>query len=137
MKVEPIQTTETQEKKEIELDIEALIKLGVVERDVEVGGMIFTLRTLTEEEKLEVEQEVNDGLPIDDPKHIMNSKIPTLARAIVKINGKTISEKNRNQLRQILLKMQNVVIDSLFLKYAELIKDQMDLLLTGVKKNGQ
>lgn len=131
MKVEPI--NETQNQDYIELDLDALIKLGVIEREVEIGGIKFTMRTLTEKEKQEVEAETNDGLPIDDPRHIMNSKIPTLARSIVKVNNKPVTPK---QLKGILEKMQSHVLDSLFLKYTELVKDQMDLLMLGAKKNG-
>lgn len=146
MKVEPIneqqqyitsQQPQTQTKDYIELDLDSLIKLGVIEREVEVYGKKFTLRTLTEEERQIVEQESNDGLPIDDPKHILNTKIPTLSFAIIKIDGKPILPENRERLKQVLRKMQGYILDKLFMKYMELIKDQFDLVELGLKKNGQ
>ncbi|MEM2175397.1 MAG: hypothetical protein QXI58_07250 [Candidatus Micrarchaeia archaeon] len=138
MKVEQIQENQTPKEQDyIELDIDSLIKAGVVEREVEVSGIKFTLRTLTEEERMQVESEVNDNLPIDDIRHLMNLKIPILVRSIVKINGKPINPENREKLRKILYKMQSTVLDGLYLKYTELVRDQLALVELGAKKNGQ
>lgn len=138
MKVEQIQENQTPKEQDyIELDIDSLIKAGVVEREVEVSGIKFTLRTLTEEERMQVESEVNDNLPIDDIRHLMNLKIPILVRSIVKINGKPINPENREKLRKILYKMQSTVLDGLYLKYTELVRDQLSLVELGAKKNGR
>jgi hypothetical protein len=122
------------EQEYIELDLDSLIKLGVVEREVTLGGIKFTMRTLTEEERQKVEETVNDGLPIDDPKHIMNTKVPTLTYAITKINGKSILPEKRSELAVTLQKMQSYLLDQLFIKYMELVRDQLSLVEDSFKK---
>jgi len=117
----------------IEVDLDMLIKVGVIEKEIEVAGIKFTLRTLTEEERRKVEEMANDGLPIDDPKHILNTKVPTLAFAISKINGKPIQPEKRNLLLEKLNKMQSYILDQLFIKYMEMVRDQMTLTEQSLK----
>jgi hypothetical protein len=129
-----IQIPQKPEQDYIEVDLDVLIKAGVIEREVEVVGIKFTLRTLTEEERRKVEELTNDGLPIDDPKHVLNSKVPMLSFAITKINGKPIPPEKRPQLMNTLYKMQSYVLDQLFIKYMEIVSDQMALTEQSVKR---
>ena len=128
------QISQKNEQEYIEVDLDALIKLGVVEREVVLGGIKFTMRTLTEEERQKVEEMVNDGLPIDDPKHIMNTKVPTLAFAITKINGRPVLPEKKAELMNTLRKMQSYLLDQLFIKYMELVRDQLALIEDSFKK---
>jgi mannose/cellobiose epimerase-like protein (N-acyl-D-glucosamine 2-epimerase family) len=128
-----VQMPQKTEQDYIEVDLDVLIKAGVIEREVEVAGIRFTLRTLTEEERQKVEELTNDGLPIDDPKHVLNSKVPMLAFAITKINGKPVPPEKRSQLTSTLYKMQSYILDQLFIKYMEMVRDQMTLTEQSVK----
>jgi len=127
------QIIQNTERDYIEVDLDTLIKAGVIEKEIEVAGIKFTLKTLTEEERQQVEKMTNDGLPIDDPKHILNSKVPMLAFAITKINGKPIIPEKKSQLINNLYKMQSYILDQLFIKYMEMVRDQMTLTEQSVK----
>lgn len=119
----------------IELDIDSLIKIGVVERDINIGGTIFTMRTLTEGERMEIQSKLpKEG---DEIEKIMALKIPYILKSISKINGKVISEDKKQLLEKKLLEMQSALVDQLFIEYGKLVSDQRQLLEEGVKKNSQ
>lgn len=128
-----VQTVQTQNDF-IELDLDSLIKLGVVERDIKIGNTIFTMRTLTEEERLSVELSIDSRIT-DEFQRILQAKIPFLVKSIVKINGKPISADKQEYLKTVLSKMQGSLVDMLFIEYVNLVNDQKTLLNEGVKKN--
>jgi hypothetical protein len=126
----------------IELDLEKLIKFGVVERDIPIGETVFKMRTLTEGEKSAAEAKVPSDMVGDDDKtmnqRITILKIPILIQSIIQINSVSFeAPESKKTLEDLLNKMQSPLVTRLFVHYLSLVTDQQQLFESGVKKNSQ
>jgi len=123
------------QKDGIELDLEKLIKFGVIERDIKIGPFSITMRTLTDDERDSIMRSVPPTVT-DSTEQVRLWRKPTLARAIVRINSVDFSrEEDKQKLENILGKLQGVILDKLFMEYLQMLNDQMTLMESGSKKN--
>jgi hypothetical protein len=123
------------QKDGIELDLEKLIKFGVIERDIKIGSFSITMRTLTDDERDSIMRSVPPTVT-DSTEQVRLWRKPTLARAIVRINSVDFSrEEDKQKLENILGKLQGVILDKLFMEYLQMLNDQMALMESGSKKN--
>lgn len=125
----------TKKENSIELDLEKLIKFGVIERDVQVGPFSITLRTLTDNEREAVMRLVPPDVS-DPSEQVRLWRRPTLARAIVRINSIDFNtDEMKQKLESILGQMQGALLDKLFMEYLQMLSDQAALMESGSKKN--
>jgi hypothetical protein len=119
----------------IDLDLEKLIKFGVIEREVKVGSFSITMRTLTDDERDAIMRIVPSTVT-DSTEQVRLWRKPTLARAIVRINTVDFSrDEDKQKLENILGKIQGVILDKLFMEYLQMLNDQAALMESGSKKN--
>jgi len=132
-----------------ENELEKIITLGVIQKEFQISGMTFLMRSLTAQEMWEVLREVSG---YDDAAKMKGIEIKTLARSIIAINNKKLEyipeekddiityDKLIKQNERILGKTQGGIIDLLYTKYGELMEEQEHFLqqcTTELKKNGQ
>lgn len=126
----------------IEMDLDQLIKMGAIERDITVQSTVFKMRTLTEQEKSEVDDLLQDNALEDDAasmeRRLRTMKRPLLSRSIVQINHVPFDTPDKKKkLEGVLQKMQDTLITYLFAEYIKLVNDQKELFAAGLKKNSQ
>ena len=129
------------EKAEImPLNLEALIKMGTVEKELEpMPGMKITMHALLQSER----ESVAKLMPLSSNEVEKNSfytaseveKVPALTYAITAINGveyKTPDQKTL--LRSQLLQIPSISLDLIYLSYSKLCVEQLGILAEGIKK---
>ena len=125
-------------KKEEEFDVstfpedaDMLLLRGRLEEEVEVEGVKILLQTLRHCDYLDIIKEMR-GIPIEDQIDFI--KVPTLARAIAKINGKVWREKLKlgesesltGVVEKDLKEWDSVVINCVYDKFLDLSKRRDD-----------
>ena len=116
------------------LNVEKLVKFGILERDVEpVPGWKVTMHVLTQEEKEKMLAVSPDGATIAAKAELM--KRPTLAWSITRINDETFeTEEQKNALIEKLKITPSTTLDLLFMEYQKMYVEQFEVITTGLKK---
>lgn len=127
----------------VELDVDALIQDGVVQRKLKIAeGLEFTLRTLNTEDQMMVSSETEktrvalfpDSKLSDDAEvAILCSRVATLKYTIVAKNG--INYASRADVEAEILRMDSNVSTLLFMECLKMQAELSALLMAAVKKN--
>jgi len=125
------------EKKAEVLNIDALIKLGMVEKHgLEIlPGFIVDMHVITQQEREALGKYIEDKEMVTMYARGEALKRPTLAWAITKLNDEVFETEEQkitllNQLRAV----AGTAIDIMYLAYQNLYMEQFELLQTGIKK---
>lgn len=127
-----LKSVEPKKVGEIEFDLPALIKKGVLERDVTVGDFKFKMHVLTTKERLEALGNITESFPYLTATD--NQKVQILSYSITSCNDKTVS---REQVKEMLLSGSSVLVDLLYGNYLQMVADQINMFQQAdLKKNG-
>jgi len=119
-----------------ELNLDALIKFGCLEKELEpISGWKITMHALNQKER-----EAMAAFILDENSLTMYGrgeaiKIPTIAFAITRINGERFeTDAQKKVLIEKLQTAQGTTVDLLYIEYNKLFTEQFELLQTGIKK---
>ena len=114
-------------------DLDALIKYGKISKEVLIGSVKVRMETLTSEEQNCITQELGElnSLEMTDPRRFAKEKDLILSYSIKSINGVSYP---REKIYKFVRKLQSTVSGSFFNEYANLVREQMDLLNLTPKK---
>jgi len=123
-----------------ETDLDKFIKMGILEKSVEVvSGYTITIHALSQEEHESLTKKI--VIPQNDKDETLFSrlegfKVPSLVQAITKIGSQNfVTPQEKEELQAKLLKAPNLLISKLWDAYNSLCVEQVSLLTSGVKKN--
>jgi hypothetical protein len=109
-----------------------LISTGKMTREVKVGKLTFIIKPLSTAEVLDAETVYIASLSSVPPDVISRVRtVSTLSHAIISVNGREVPNDDKDKardmqskLRELLLKLPPSVLDTIILKYRELVDDQ-------------
>ena len=127
---------ETATKKEEPINVDKLVKFGILEKEVEpVPGWKVVMHTLGQEEREAMYEFIPDDSLTTQMKRIEVMKRPTLTYAITKINDEVFeSPEQKKALFEKLRTTQGTVIDLLYVEHQKLFVEQFELVTKGLDK---
>jgi len=116
----------TKEESKIEMtDLQSLIELGCIKEEVEIGGIMFSIRSLSATERISLSKEF--GKNELDEETMFNFNIKLLAIAVESVNGQPLEslhpKPSGNQISiktDIISSLQTPVIAKLLESYANI-----------------
>lgn len=105
--------------------LEDLVFLGYTDKEVTVLGKTWKLRVLNAEESLDTMKVMKDYDEVLARTYAY--KIEVLGRAIKEVNGILIETPEEGL--EFVKRLQSSIVNVLFEKYSDLIKEQTDLLM--------
>ena len=118
------------------LNVEKLIKFGILEEEVEpIAGWKVTMHPLSQEEQEKMELMVPANPEMSIIARSASVKRPTLIWAITKINNERFdSVEQKQSLHTKFGSTPGTLIDLLFLEYQKLYVKQFEMITLGIKK---
>ena len=104
--------------------LEELVFLGYTDKEVNILGKTWKLRILSAEESLDTMKVMKDYDEVLARTYAY--KIEVLGRAIKEVNGILI--ENNDEGLEFVKRLQSSVVNVLFEKYTDLVKEQTDLM---------
>lgn len=119
------------EKKPVSEALQKLIFIGRLTKEVEIGGVVFEISSLTNKEHYEILQTL---YTFTDPADLFTVRILTLANCLKKIDGVPLGsieiegefESSLHKRMSIVDHLQLSVVEKLFDEYEELVKVEDD-----------
>jgi len=135
-KTDPKILEQISQKDDIDLNVDKLIKFGVLEKTIEpIPGWKVVMHPLNQKEREAVNNNVSDSVSLNTLARIEALKVPTLAWAITKINNEVFeTEDQKKLLIQKLQEAPSTTIDLLYVEYQKLFVEQFEMLTQGLKK---
>ena len=137
--LEKAQEVHVAEEKKIEgISIESLIKMGKLEKTLDVvPGITVTMHALDDEEKVKAMRLVEiDITNLTQSQRIEEMKRPLLSYAITKINNLDfIGEEGQKLMYDTLKKMPSPLVDLMNVEYINVYAQQIEQVTNGLKKN--
>jgi hypothetical protein len=129
-------TFENTTKKEEPINVDKLVKFGVLEKEVEpVPGWKVTMHTLGQEERELMGDFVPDEALTTQIRRTEALKRPTLIYAITKINNEIFeTPEQKKALFEKLRTTQGTTVDLLYVEYQKLFVEQFGLITKGLDK---